>query len=211
MKFILVSGGVVSGLGKGISTSSIGLLLQKSGEAVTCLKIDPYLNVDSGLLSPGEHGETYVTGSGASGARGGESDLDLGSYERFLDVSLTGDHQLTTGKVYTELLKKERNGEYLGKTVQVVPHLTDLIIETIKKTARIPVSDGKKKGRIPEICLIELGGTVGDIESAPFVEALRQLRFKVGPAEFCHVHLTLGTYGGVCVCVYECVVSTSSQ
>lgn len=182
MKYVLVSGGVVSGLGKGVTSSSIGLLLREAGLRVTSMKIDPYINIDAGTMSPFEHGECYVLEDG------GEADLDLGNYERFLGVTLTRDHNITTGKVYQEVIRAERKGEYLGKTVQVVPHVTDAVQQWIERVAAIPV-DGS--GRRPDVCLIELGGTVGDIESMVFLEALRQLRFRVGGDNMCHVHVSL--------------------
>jgi len=164
MKYIIVTGSVMSGIGKGITASSIGVCLKACGLSVTAIKIDPYLNVDSGTMSPFEHGECYVLNDG------GETDLDLGNYERFLDINLTKDHNITSGKIYNELIRKERKGDYLGKTVQVVPHFTNLVKEWIHRVAKIPVGNG-----VPQICIIELGGTVGDIESAPFVEAIRQM------------------------------------
>eukprot|EP00457_Paulinella_chromatophora_P004122 gb/GEZN01004132.1/.p1 GENE.gb/GEZN01004132.1/~~gb/GEZN01004132.1/.p1 ORF type:complete len:615 (-),score=82.86 gb/GEZN01004132.1/:107-1951(-) len=182
MKFVVISGGVVSGLGKGITSSSIGVLLKESGVRVTSIKIDPYLNTDAGTMSPYEHGEVFVLDDG------GEADLDLGNYERFLDISLTRDHNITTGKMYQVVINKERRGDYLGKTVQVVPHVTDAIIAHIQKVAFIPV-DGTNKQ--PDVCLIELGGTVGDIESMVFLEAIRQLRYKIGQDNFCQVHVSL--------------------
>jgi len=182
MKYILVSGGVVSGLGKGICSSSIGVLLKAAGIHVTSIKIDPYLNTDAGTMSPYEHGEVFVLDDG------GEADLDLGNYERFMNVSLTRDHNITTGKIYSHVIEKERRGDYLGKTVQVVPHITDALQNWIERVAQIPVEETKAK---PEVCLIELGGTVGDIESSVFLEALRQFRFRVGPGNFCHVQVSL--------------------
>jgi CTP synthase len=183
MKYVLVTGGVVSGLGKGVCASSLGLLLKKQcGLRVTAVKIDPYLNVDAGTMSPAEHGECYVLDDG------GEADLDLGNYERFLDVTLTRDHNLTTGKLYQELLRRERRGDFLGRTVQVVPHLTDAVQDWVASVARRPVDGGDLE---PEVCMIELGGTVGDIESMPFVEALRQFQFRVGRGNFAVVHVSL--------------------
>mmetsp|Transcript_27491 Transcript_27491/g.66876 ORF Transcript_27491/g.66876 Transcript_27491/m.66876 type:complete len:601 (-) Transcript_27491:374-2176(-) len=182
MKYILVSGGVVSGLGKGITSSSIGVLLKAAGIHVTSIKIDPYLNTDAGTMSPYEHGEVFVLDDG------GEADLDLGNYERFMNVNLTRDHNITTGKIYSQVIEKERRGDYLGKTVQVVPHVTDALQDWIERVAQIPVDDSKSK---PEVCLIELGGTVGDIESMVFLEALRQFRFRVGAGNFCHIHVSL--------------------
>ncbi|XP_058764344.1 uncharacterized protein LOC131637787 [Vicia villosa] len=182
MKYVLVTGGVVSGLGKGVTASSIGLLLQACGLRVTSIKIDPYLNTDAGTMSPFEHGEVYVLDDG------GEVDLDLGNYERFLDIKLTRDNNITTGKIYQSVIEKERRGDYLGKTVQVVPHITDAIQEWIERVAKIPV-DGKEGPA--DVCVIELGGTIGDIESMPFIEALGQFSYRVGPGNFCLVHVSL--------------------
>eukprot|EP00808_Paulinella_micropora_P030420 g41326.t1 len=182
MKYVVISGGVVSGLGKGITSSSIGVLLKASGLRVTSIKIDPYLNTDAGTMSPYEHGEVFVLDDG------GEADLDLGNYERFLDVNLTRDHNITTGKMFQQVINKERKGDYLGKTVQVVPHVTDAIIKHIEQVALVPV-DGSNK--VADVCLIELGGTVGDIESMVFLEAIRQLRYKIGHDNFCQVHVSL--------------------
>lgn len=184
MKYVLVTGGVVSGLGKGITASSIGLLLKQTGLNVTSIKIDPYLNKDAGTMSPYEHGEVFVLDDG------GEADLDLGNYERFMDVNLTSDHNITTGKVYDQVISRERRGDYLGKTVQVVPHITDAIQDWVERVAQIPV-DSFKSSKTPEVCIIELGGTVGDIESMVFLEALRQFEFRVGRDNFCHVHVSL--------------------
>ncbi|KAF5931427.1 hypothetical protein HYC85_032300 [Camellia sinensis] len=170
MKYVLVTGGVVSGLGKGVTASSIGVVLKACGLRVTSIKIDPYLNTDAGTMSPFEHGEVFVLDDG------GEVDLDLGNYERFLDVTLTRENNITTGKIYQSVLDKERRGDYLGKTVQVVPHITDAIKNWIEMVSAIPV-DGKEGPA--DVCVIELGGTVGDIESMPFIEALRQLSFSV--------------------------------
>ncbi|KAK4285598.1 hypothetical protein QN277_002276 [Acacia crassicarpa] len=182
MKYVLVTGGVVSGLGKGVTASSIGLLLKASGLRVTSIKIDPYLNTDAGTMSPFEHGEVYVLDDG------GEVDLDLGNYERFLDIKLTRDHNITTGKIYQSVIEKERRGDYLGKTVQVVPHITDAVQDWIEQVAEIPV-DGKEGP--PDVCVIELGGTIGDIESMPFIEALGQFSYRVGSGNFCLVHVSL--------------------
>lgn len=181
VKFVLVSGGVISGIGKGLTASSLGVLLKCCGWRVTAIKIDPYLNTDAGTMSPFEHGEVFVLDDG------GEADLDLGNYERFLDVTLTRDNNITTGKIYSQVLERERKGSYLGKTVQVVPHVTDAIQEWIMRVATTPDQDGL----VPEICVIELGGTIGDIESMPFVEALRQLRYNVGDVNFCSVFVSL--------------------
>jgi len=182
MKYVLVTGGVVSGFGEGVTASSIGVLLKNCGLRVTSVKIDPYINIDAGTMSPFEHGEVFVLDDG------GEADLDLGNYERFLDVTLRKDNNITTGKIYQYVIDKERKGDYLGKTVQVVPHITDAIQEWIERVAHLPV-DGLTGA--PDVCVIELGGTVGDIESSPFVEALRQFQFKVGPSNFCVVHVSL--------------------
>lgn len=188
MRYVVVSGGVLSGLGKGVTASSIGMLLKSLGYRVTSIKIDPYLNSDAGTMSPFEHGEVFVLDDG------GEVDLDLGNYERFLDITLSRDNNLTTGKIYSKVIEAERRGDYLGKTVQVVPHITDEIQDWIERVAEVPV-DGS--GEKPEICIIELGGTVGDIESAPFVEALRQFQFRVGKENFVLVHVSLVPVIGV--------------
>ncbi|KAG2666999.1 hypothetical protein I3760_15G091600 [Carya illinoinensis] len=182
MKYVLVTGGVVSGLGKGVTASSIGLLLKACGLRVTSIKIDPYLNTDAGTMSPFEHGEVFVLDDG------GEVDLDLGNYERFLDIKLTRDNNITTGKIYQYVFDKERRGDYLGKTVQVVPHITDAIQEWIERVAKIPV-DGQEGPA--DVCVIELGGTIGDIESMPFIEALGQFSYRVGPGNFCLIHVSL--------------------
>ncbi|MQL82874.1 hypothetical protein Taro_015354 [Colocasia esculenta] len=198
MKYVLVTGGVVSGLGKGVTASSIGVVLKACGLRVTSIKIDPYLNTDAGTMSPFEHGEVFVLDDG------GEVDLDLGNYERFLDIKLTRDNNITTGKIYQSVIDKERRGDYLGKTVQVVPHITDAIQEWIERVAKIPV-DGKEGPA--DVCVIELGGTIGsmiplghnnidildtgDIESMPFIEALGQFSYRVGPGNFCLVHVSL--------------------
>ncbi|GAV80102.1 GATase domain-containing protein/CTP_synth_N domain-containing protein [Cephalotus follicularis] len=182
MKYVLVTGGVVSGLGKGVTASSIGVLLKACGLRVTSIKIDPYLNTDAGTMSPSEHGEVFVLDDG------GEVDLDLGNYERFLDIKLTRDNNITTGKIYQHVIDKERRGDYLGKTVQVVPHITDAIQGWIERVAVIPV-DGEEGPA--DVCVIELGGTIGDIESMPFIEALGQLSCRVGFGNFCLVHVSL--------------------
>uniref|UniRef100_A0AAQ4QSI3 CTP synthase n=1 Tax=Gasterosteus aculeatus aculeatus TaxID=481459 RepID=A0AAQ4QSI3_GASAC len=182
MKYILVTGGVISGIGKGIIASSVGTILKSCGLHVTAIKIDPYINIDAGTFSPYEHGEVFVLDDG------GEVDLDLGNYERFLDIRLTRDNNLTTGKIYQSVINKERRGDYLGKTVQVVPHITDAIQEWVVKQATVPVDDDGLK---PQVCVIELGGTVGDIESMPFVEAFRQFQFKVKRENFCNIHVSL--------------------
>jgi CTP synthase len=173
-KFIFVTGGVVSSLGKGVAASSIGCLLESRGYRVTLQKCDPYLNVDPGTMSPYQHGEVYVTEDGA------ETDLDLGHYERFTHAKLTRDNNWTTGRIYEAILTKERRGDYLGKTVQVIPHVTDEIKAAFRK-----VSDGV------DVAIIEIGGTVGDIESLPFLEAIRQMRLELGPENTLFVHVTL--------------------
>ncbi|KAI1446487.1 CTP synthase [Annulohypoxylon stygium] len=181
MKYVLVSGGVISGVGKGIIASSSGLLLKTFGLKVTAIKIDPYLNVDAGTLGPLEHGECFVLKDG------GESDLDLGNYERYLNLNLTNENNITTGKIYKAVIERERKGDYIGRTVQVVPHITNAIQEWIQRVAKIPVDDS---GEEPDVCIIELGGTVGDIESMPFVEALTQFRYKVGKGNLVNIHVS---------------------
>jgi CTP synthase len=178
-KFIFITGGVVSSLGKGIVSSSLGLLLKARGLRVTIQKFDPYINVDPGTMSPYQHGEVYVTDDGA------ETDLDLGHYERFLDVSMTRDNNTTTGQVYNEVIQRERRGDYLGATVQVVPHITDEIRKRMMRLA----DSGKF-----DVVITEIGGTVGDIESLPFLEAMRQLMIKVGKQHCLSIHLTLVPY-----------------
>ncbi|KAI5698262.1 hypothetical protein M8J75_004304 [Diaphorina citri] len=180
MKYILVTGGVMSGVGKGVIASSFGLLLKNCGIKVTAIKIDPYINIDAGTFSPYEHGEVYVLEDGA------EVDLDLGNYERFLDITLHKDNNITTGKIYQKVIDEERKGSYLGKTVQVVPHITNAIQEWVEKVSQVPVSPN---GEIPEVCIVELGGTIGDIEGMAFVEAFRQFQFRVGVDNFCCVHV----------------------
>jgi CTP synthase len=176
MKYIIVTGGVMSGLGKGITTASIGRNLKNKGYKVTAIKIDPYINIDAGTMSPFQHGEVFVLKDG------GEVDLDLGNYERFLDTELTREHNLTTGKVYESVISKERRGEYLGKTVQIIPHITNEIKDRIRRVAA-------KSGA--DICLIEVGGTVGDIESMPFLEAVRQMHREEPKENLAFVHVTL--------------------
>jgi CTP synthase len=173
-KYIFVTGGVVSSLGKGVAASSIGCLLESRGFKITIQKCDPYLNVDPGTMSPFQHGEVFVTDDGA------ETDLDLGHYERFTHVKLTRDNNWTTGRIYETILGKERRGDYLGKTVQVIPHVTDEIKRCIKK-----VSEGV------DVVIVEIGGTVGDIESLPFLEAIRQMRLELGAENTLFVHVTL--------------------
>jgi len=173
-KYIFVTGGVVSSLGKGLAASSIGALLESRGLKVTLQKYDPYLNVDPGTMSPYQHGEVYVTDDGA------ETDLDLGHYERFTHARLTRDHNWTAGRIYESIITKERRGDYLGKTVQVVPHVTNEIKAAVRK-----VADGV------DVIIAEIGGTVGDIESLPFLEAIRQMRLELGPENTLFVHVTL--------------------
>ncbi|KAL6065509.1 CTP synthase ura7 [Balamuthia mandrillaris] len=182
MKYVLVTGGVLSGLGKGVMASSTGMIMRSLGFNVTAIKIDPYINIDAGTMSPFEHGEVFVLDDG------GEADLDLGNYERFMDITLTRDHNITTGKIYNHVIEKERKGEYLGKTVQVVPHITNAIQDWVQRVAALCV-DGS--GQAPELCVIELGGTIGDIEQGPFIEAMRQFQFRVGKGNFCHIHVSL--------------------
>ena len=177
-KYIFVTGGVVSGLGKGITAASLGRLLKARGLKVAAQKLDPYINVDPGTMSPYQHGEVFVTEDGA------ETDLDLGHYERFIDEDLNRYSNLTTGKVYWNVLNKERRGEYLGSTVQVIPHITNEIKSAIRSAA----------GPEVDIVLCEIGGVSGDIESLPFLEAARQFRFEEGPNNTCFVHLTLVPY-----------------
>ncbi len=176
-RFIFVTGGVVSSLGKGIAAASLGALLESRGLKVTLLKLDPYLNVDPGTMSPFQHGEVFVTEDGA------ETDLDLGHYERFLNSRMTRNNNFTTGQVYETILRRERRGEYLGGTVQVIPHVTDEIKRRIIKG-----------GEGNDIALVEIGGTVGDIESQPFLEAIRQLKVELGSARALLLHLTLVPY-----------------
>jgi len=180
-KFIFVTGGVVSSVGKGITTACLGRLLKDRGLKVTLQKIDPYLNVDAGTMSPFQHGEVFVTDDGA------ETDLDLGHYERFVDISLTSLSNVTSGQVYGAVIRKERAGEYLGQTVQVIPHLTDCIKGQIRKIAKESGAD---------IAIIEIGGTVGDIEGQPFLEAIRQMRRELGHENSLFIHVTLIPYVG---------------
>ncbi|MBI5680739.1 MAG: CTP synthase (glutamine hydrolyzing) [Methanobacterium sp.] len=178
-KYIVVTGGVVSSIGKGITAASIGRILRSHGIDVTAIKIDPYLNWDSGTLNPYQHGEVFVTEDGM------ETDLDLGHYERFLDTELSGDSNITTGKVYSSVIEKERKGEYLGSCVQIIPHITDEIKSMVRKIANKTDAD---------VVLVEVGGTVGDIESQPFLEALRQLRNEEGHDNVMFVHVTYVPY-----------------
>ncbi|MDF9744785.1 CTP synthase [Natrinema salsiterrestre] len=176
-KFIFVTGGVMSGLGKGITAASTGRLLKNAGFDVTAVKIDPYLNVDAGTMNPYQHGEVYVLEDG------GEVDLDLGNYERFLDIDMTSDHNITTGKTYQHVIEKERAGDYLGKTVQIIPHITDDIKRRIREAA-----EGT------DVCIIEVGGTVGDIEGMPYLEALRQFAHEEPEENVLFTHVTLVPY-----------------
>ncbi len=178
-KYIFFTGGVVSSLGKGIACSSLGLLLKSRGYSVTILKLDPYINVDPGTMSPYQHGEVYVTDDGA------ETDLDLGHYERFIDSNMGKLNNTTAGQIYYSVIEKERSGDYLGATVQVIPHITDEIISRIKKVGKVTDAD---------IVIVEIGGTVGDIESLPFLEALRQFRLQNEPEDSLVIHLTLVPY-----------------
>ena len=179
-KFVFVTGGVMSSLGKGLTASSLGRLLKSRGLRVTMCKLDPYINVDPGTMNPFEHGEVFVTEDG------GETDLDLGHYERFIDENLHKDSNATTGQIYSSVIAKERRGDYLGKTVQVIPHITDEIKERIRRLGRDNI----------DVVIVEVGGTVGDIEIVPFLEAIRQFRRDVGRDNVCYVHLTLVPYSG---------------
>src|SRR5487761_2237807 len=173
-KYIFVTGGVVSSLGKGIAAASLGAILESRGIRVTLLKLDPYINVDPGTMSPFQHGEVFVTEDGA------ETDLDLGHYERFSSTRMRKSNNFTTGQIYESVIRKERRGEYLGKTVQVIPHITDEIKLFIKRGA-----EGA------EVAIVEIGGTVGDIESLPFLEAIRQMGIEEGRNHVLYMHLTL--------------------
>lgn len=176
MKYIVVTGGVMSGLGKGITMASIGRILKNRGYSIVPIKIDPYINIDAGTMNPYQHGEVYVLGDGT------EVDLDLGHYERFMDVELGREHNITTGVVYAAVIDRERKGEYLGQTVQIIPHITNEIKARIRAVAAASGAD---------ICLVEIGGTVGDIESMPFLEAVRQLHGEEEEHDFLFVHVTL--------------------
>lgn len=173
-KIIFITGGVVSSLGKGITASSIACLMELRGFKVTNIKMDPYINVDPGTMNPYQHGEVFVTEDGA------ECDLDLGHYERFTSTTMTANNNITTGKVYQTVIEKERKGEYLGKTVQVIPHITD----EIKRRIMLAAKDS-------DVAIVEVGGTVGDIESQPFLEAVRQMKVDMGPQNVCYIHVTL--------------------
>ncbi|MEP7300109.1 MAG: CTP synthase, partial [Caldimonas sp.] len=174
-KFVFVTGGVVSSLGKGIASASLAAILESRGLKVTLVKLDPYLNVDPGTMSPFQHGEVFVTDDGA------ETDLDLGHYERFITTRMKRTNNFTTGQIYKSVLEKERRGDYLGKTVQVIPHVTNEIQEFVRRGA----------GDEVDVAIVEIGGTVGDIESLPFLEAVRQMSLKMGPGNACFLHLTL--------------------
>ncbi len=178
-KFIFVTGGVVSSLGKGLASASIGALLENRGLDLTLLKLDPYINIDPGTMSPFQHGEVFVTDDG------GETDMDLGHYERFTNARMSRLNNFTTGRIYHSVIQKERRGEYLGKTVQVIPHITDEIKSCIRQAAQGV-----------DVVIVEVGGTVGDIESLPFLEAIRQMRYDVGAGNTIYIHLTLLPYIG---------------
>ncbi len=180
-KYIFVTGGVVSSLGKGITAASLGRLLKNRGIKVSIQKFDPYLNIDPGTMSPYQHGEVFVTDDGA------ETDLDLGHYERFIDENLTKNNNITTGKIYWDVISKERMGDYLGGTVQVIPHITDRVKESVYNVSRNGEYD---------VVITEIGGTVGDIESLPFLEAIRQIKFDVGSENVCYIHVTLVPFLG---------------
>src|SRR5574341_2266739 len=175
-KFIFVTGDVMSGLGKGVVTSSIAKLLQLSNQKFSCVKIDPYLNYDAGTMNPIAHGEVFVTEDG------GECDMDIGNYERFLNQNILKTHNITTAQIYSNVIEAERRGEYLGACVQIIPHVTDAIKDRIRKIA---------KDENLDMLVVECGGTVGDIESLPFLEALRQMRVEDGPQNILFVHVTL--------------------
>ncbi|MEZ7829566.1 MAG: CTP synthase [Brachymonas denitrificans] len=181
-KFVFVTGGVVSSLGKGIASASLAAILESRGLKVTLIKLDPYINVDPGTMSPFQHGEVFVTDDGA------ETDLDLGHYERFIETRMKQSNNFTTGRIYQSVLEKERRGDYLGKTVQVIPHVTNEIQEYIKRGAGIGTADAV------DVAIVEIGGTVGDIESLPFLEAVRQLSLRLGPNMAAFVHLTYLPY-----------------
>lgn len=178
-KFIFVTGGVVSSLGKGITAASLGRLLKSRGLKVAIQKLDPYINVDPGTMSPYQHGEVFVTDDGA------ETDLDLGHYERFIDINLSKSSNVTTGGIYDAVISKERRGDYLGATVQVIPHITNEIKDRIQRVALESDTD---------VVITEIGGTVGDIESLPFLEAIRQLRADLGKGNVLYIHVTLVPY-----------------
>ncbi|MBO0889121.1 CTP synthase, partial [Candidatus Bathyarchaeota archaeon] len=174
-KFVFVTGGVMSGIGKGVIAASIGKILQARGYRVTAIKIDPYLNYDAGTMNPYIHGEVFVTEDG------GETDMDIGTYERFLDINVPKSHNITTGQIYSTVIERERKGDFLGKCVQIIPHITDEIKERLRTVAREGV----------DIVIVEIGGTVGDIESLPYLEAARQFRLDEGIGNVVNVHVTL--------------------
>lgn len=180
-KYIFVTGGVVSSLGKGITAASLGRLLKNRGFKVTIQKFDPYINIDPGTMSPYQHGEVFVTDDGA------ETDLDLGHYERFIDINLGKSSNITAGKVYWSVISKERRGDYLGRTIQVIPHVTNEIKEQVYRVGKSDNAD---------VVITEIGGTVGDIESLPFLEAIRQVKKEVGRNDVMYVHVTLVPYIG---------------
>ncbi|VDK18370.1 unnamed protein product, partial [Anisakis simplex] len=182
VKMILVTGGVISGVGKGIISSGLGVLLRAHGYRVSAIKIDPYINIDAGTFSPYEHGEVFVLDDG------GEVDLDLGNYERFLNIRLTRDNNITTGKIYQHVIERERRGDYLGKTVQTIPHITGAIIDWIERVAAIPVDGTNER---PEVCIIELGGTIGDIEGMPFIAAFEKFQRPAYRDHLMTVHVSL--------------------
>ncbi|HEX8917526.1 MAG TPA: CTP synthase, partial [Chloroflexota bacterium] len=175
-KYIFLTGGVVSSVGKGITAASIGRVLKSRGVSVSIQKLDPYINVDPGTMAPNQHGEVFVTEDGA------ETDLDLGHYERFIDENLTRNSNVTTGQVYASVIAKERRGDYLGGTIQVIPHITNEIKDRIQRVARQTAA---------EVVIVEVGGTVGDIEGLPFLEAIRQMRSDVGRNNVLYIHVTL--------------------
>ena len=178
-KYIFVTGGVVSSLGKGITAASLGRLLKSRGYKITIEKFDPYINIDPGTMSPYQHGEVFVTDDGA------ETDLDLGHYERFIDINLTRNSNVTTGKIYQSIINKERHGDYLGRTVQVIPHVTNEIKAHVYDVAKLENAD---------FVITEIGGTVGDIESLPFLEAIRQVKKDIGKDNVLYIHVTLVPY-----------------
>ncbi|MDQ3043250.1 MAG: CTP synthase, partial [Acidobacteriota bacterium] len=180
-KYIFVTGGVVSSLGKGLAASSIGCLLEARGMNVQMMKLDPYINVDPGTMSPFQHGECYVTDDGA------ETDLDLGHYERFTNAKLSQANNWTSGRIYLSVIEKERRGDYLGKTIQVIPHITDEIKDRIRANAHDADAD---------VAIIEIGGTIGDIESLPFTEAIRQMKMDEGTENVMYIHVTLVPFVG---------------
>src|SRR6059036_3148147 len=183
VRHIFVTGGVASSLGKGLTASSLGMLLKARGLRVVMQKLDPYLNVDPGTMNPFQHGEVFVTEDGA------ETDLDIGHYERFLDRDLSQKANVTTGQIYSAVIAKERRGEYLGDTVQVIPHVTNEIKERI-----FAMADADEDGRVPDVVITEVGGTVGDMESLPFLEAIRQVRHEIGRDHVFYLHVSLVPY-----------------